>query len=605
MKAEPTVAQISMNPSSSDVVILIHGTFARDASWINDNSVLSTIIREKAKDIQIIPFRWSGANSPAARIKAGYDLAAVGEELYKRGCRKILVVAHSHGGNVALYSLRNPQMRKIVSGIWFLGTPFITIRYRSVEKFSGIFTQTLSWLLLIPGFLPFGMMGLMTLVESTFGPLVLAFMLFLGNQALVISYLIVRPRLQRALHLQLTTTLKLLQQKTKERLGQPEPKCPSVIAFVRWDEAGFLLRTVDALTQTPWSLYGIAAQLAGFFTMSCIATMFIRNYIYGDTIHNLDADQLLLSGPLLVSLIILVTPLIIVPLVASIRGSRLAFGYEGVISAATLRFKPAAIPPWADSRHHQQIGCLPPKNLRGLRHSMFYTDGGIITACAEWIVANRSIPFSESQNSSNLEAEPERRGAGRNRLVLGLVAVITLGVDLWFNSQEVKQTAKPVFDLEQPYTWYSANEQLFTTVEVNETISGSGTIGYINPKPLTLDPNIKLPQGAECVVVGHFSLGNWGSTVNVSLHNYSASNFNYSSHDFRQSNRLKANKRFLESHLHREIWEWYSARGTSVTFMRNVRNEFNLPAALLINLWNDSHDPVQIAGEVSVGCKPN
>ncbi|MBH3426178.1 esterase/lipase family protein [Pseudomonas alkylphenolica] len=603
MGTESAAAEKSVGLCSSEVVILIHGTFARDASWIDDDGVLAATIREKSKDIQVIPFRWSGINSPTARIKAGYDLAAVGEKLNKQGCRKIFLVAHSHGGNVALYSLRNLQMLKMVSGIWFLGTPFLTIFNRSVEKFSAIFTQTLSWLLLFPVFLPFGMMGLMDLIGSIFGPLAFAFMLFVGNQVLVISYLIIRPRLRSALHRQLTAILQRLQQNTRERLGQPEPKCPSVIAFVRWDEAGFLLRAIDSMAQAPWSLYGIAVQTVGFFAVWCIVTMSVRDYIYGDTISNLNADQLLLSAPLWVSFIVLVAPLVVAPLVSVIRGSRLAFGFEGVISAATLRIKPVAIPLWANSQNHQQIGCLPPKNLRGLRHSMFYADDGLITACAEWIAANRSFPFSEIQNSSSSQESTERTGVGRKNLVFCLVAAVMLGADLWLNSQEVKKMSEPVFDIEQPYIWFDVNQTSLTTVEINEVINGSGAIGYLSPKPLTLDPEIKLPPGAECVVIGSFSFGNWDSTVNVSLHNYNAPDFSYSSRDFNLPNRVKPNKIFVEDNLHREIVEWYSAHGASVTLMRNVRNEFYLPAGLFINLWNHGHDPVRIIGTFSFECK--
>ena len=43
------------------------------------------------------------------------------------------IVAHSHGGNVALYALRDVALRRKIDGVVTLGTPFIHCRPRPLE----------------------------------------------------------------------------------------------------------------------------------------------------------------------------------------------------------------------------------------------------------------------------------------------------------------------------------------------------------------------------------------------------------------------------------------------------------------------------------------
>src|SRR5690348_505505 len=104
-----------------DAVVLIHGTFARDTRWIRQDSPLMAALRVKFPMTSLQRFEWSGGNSPNARIRAGLELAAFGRSLRSRGCRHLQIISHSHGGNVALYALRDPLMREMVTGIVFLG----------------------------------------------------------------------------------------------------------------------------------------------------------------------------------------------------------------------------------------------------------------------------------------------------------------------------------------------------------------------------------------------------------------------------------------------------------------------------------------------------
>jgi alpha-beta hydrolase superfamily lysophospholipase len=50
------------------------------------------------------------------------------------------IIAHSHGGIVALYALRDPAADQVVSGIITLATPFVSARPRRFRPFIGAMT---------------------------------------------------------------------------------------------------------------------------------------------------------------------------------------------------------------------------------------------------------------------------------------------------------------------------------------------------------------------------------------------------------------------------------------------------------------------------------
>ena len=114
---------------------LIHGTIPKIGpfrlssrrSWTDDDSEFTASLRRAFSDGTIEKFRWSGGNSHAARQSAGAELAS---HLMERKLGRRILIAHSHGGNVALYALRQCPREVVeqVAGIVFLGTPFLTAR---------------------------------------------------------------------------------------------------------------------------------------------------------------------------------------------------------------------------------------------------------------------------------------------------------------------------------------------------------------------------------------------------------------------------------------------------------------------------------------------
>ena len=126
----------------SIVVTLVHGTFARlpwgDAAWARDGSAFRQRLTEAlGGEVSFVPFRWSGMNWPSARYRAArrlQDHFRITAERHPE--RPHYVVAHSHGGNVALYAFRGAAGAEspdvLPAGVVCLSTPFIAVQPRPV-----------------------------------------------------------------------------------------------------------------------------------------------------------------------------------------------------------------------------------------------------------------------------------------------------------------------------------------------------------------------------------------------------------------------------------------------------------------------------------------
>jgi hypothetical protein len=87
-----------------------------------------TGIRDAAgADALIEPFDWSGRNSHRARVRAGRALGDHLTALIERypGAAHA-IVAHSHGGNAAMYAVRTAGLAARIGAIVCMATPFVT-----------------------------------------------------------------------------------------------------------------------------------------------------------------------------------------------------------------------------------------------------------------------------------------------------------------------------------------------------------------------------------------------------------------------------------------------------------------------------------------------
>ena len=94
----------SVQGTPSQVIILIQGTFSRNASWTKPGSAFLKGIRKSApNDSLILGFTWTGKNCALAREKAALKLRQhLLASAEKYPCAPHVLIGHSHGGNIAL-----------------------------------------------------------------------------------------------------------------------------------------------------------------------------------------------------------------------------------------------------------------------------------------------------------------------------------------------------------------------------------------------------------------------------------------------------------------------------------------------------------------------
>ena len=138
-------------------IVLVHGTFARHARWIQPGSYLVGQVLAKAAmqgtTPAIVRFLWCGRNDEHARRNAGIALAAELEKLADSG-RRVMVVAHSHGGSVLLHALRHTERPDLVAAAAFVGVPFFQIeQVAALERISFLWWLLPNTLIVIVGVL--------------------------------------------------------------------------------------------------------------------------------------------------------------------------------------------------------------------------------------------------------------------------------------------------------------------------------------------------------------------------------------------------------------------------------------------------------------------
>jgi len=118
------------------IITLIHGTWARGAQWTKDTSPLANALKERIEgEVRIETFSWSGRNLHSSRRRAAVNLrrhVLITAKQYPEA--RHFLIAHSHGGVVALYALADAEAKASVSGVICLATPFIVRRARPFPK---------------------------------------------------------------------------------------------------------------------------------------------------------------------------------------------------------------------------------------------------------------------------------------------------------------------------------------------------------------------------------------------------------------------------------------------------------------------------------------
>jgi len=104
------------------LTILVHGTWGSKTSDLSPGGVFFRHVMATAPDRTFAALRWSGEDSRQARSVAAQKLASYIRSYHFSPGEKLTIIAHSHGGNVAIEAI-NKGFGHPVDNLITLGTP--------------------------------------------------------------------------------------------------------------------------------------------------------------------------------------------------------------------------------------------------------------------------------------------------------------------------------------------------------------------------------------------------------------------------------------------------------------------------------------------------
>lgn len=345
------------NGDRVSVITLVHGTFAPDAAWTRPDSALSTSLRKAG--CHVTRFVWSGRNSHRARAGAAHGLAEhLRQQLTEHPRARHWVIAHSHGGNVALHAA--DQLRTARGGAApvttvTLATPFLHARSRHIAGWP-LFVIVLFSVLLLSSASATAVTGPRSPADAALvlGGGVFAAILALCAVGAVQHRRSLRPgwrgRLISAVH-------------------APTAR-PNEIIVIRaaGDEASGLLA---------------AGQFVGW--LSAAATRLLTNLWFWTVLIGLPQLAIVVAtlvghgGRMAFNLLVygFTTPgLVVVAVVAAMAGSAVVFGIDGPFAGLVASCSAEAAPPGTATL--LQLEPRPSATRSGLAHSSLYNDEQVI-----------------------------------------------------------------------------------------------------------------------------------------------------------------------------------------------------------------------------------
>ena len=114
---------ITFSLQARTVFIIVHGTWAPGTAWCKPGgNFFDALEKAIGKNDVVIPYTWAGALDHEIRLRAAHGLVNVIKSYPKK--TKIIIIAHSHGGNIAI--LASQQLTRKIEKLYLLGTPINT-----------------------------------------------------------------------------------------------------------------------------------------------------------------------------------------------------------------------------------------------------------------------------------------------------------------------------------------------------------------------------------------------------------------------------------------------------------------------------------------------
>ncbi len=396
------------------LITLVHGTFARRSAWTQPGSPLRRILHSELDGEALFSvFEWSGLNSHRARLRAAEDLRAfILLSFNKYPSHRHVIIAHSHGGNVASYALRDPRIRTGLYALITMGTPFLKCRRRdvvtSIRFLQYAFPSIFLFLIYVLFF------GLLVVVTD--------FLLPNGHPAQVPILAITSfgtgvvcigawEGLRDAIRTNVRKWAERKQDEVMSRLGLPDlAGVRTFCGVVPGDEAQLLLGTAAGTAGVlPWmfSRAVLLTKLVLWGMLVAVIVAFGIDYADGwrsDLLFQILKDGLMASAILAsAALAAQLAQLIVVP---ALRSHPAAFGWEPLLDNFLVDIRTTMYPPCADKQSGAQIFRVDSATKDTWKHCAIANDHNFAIAVSRWLLG---VPCGHHLTESKV-------GAARSRL---------------------------------------------------------------------------------------------------------------------------------------------------------------------------------------------
>lgn len=375
-------------PPKQRVLTLVHGTFSPNAPWTQADSTFFQSLQQQFEGETIHRrITWPGLCGSFANN--GHDYRLAGAKILVQSLKDSFaefpkaehwVIAHSHGGNVALYALRDPEVAQGVQGVVTMATPFIQCSPRAYS------TSTITmWPLL---FMSIGLVLLLLLFVSLG-----LYVLHLQDNALALFAMVATFLCEIPLFIlwvkkdQLPAKFAAWQQATLAKLKLPTPTHQHIQCMsIRRDEAGHLLRAMHAIGAWPHWLWDSVIYVPLFLILFLLALILGDTFLtsmHGKT--GWDRVTGAFDAALGWSLIVGFIHLLVMSILPKItRALGIGFGQESIVDNLLVDIRSDVVPADIPGLAHQQYTI----EGGGLAHSRLYQNDTVIADISAFIQGN-------------------------------------------------------------------------------------------------------------------------------------------------------------------------------------------------------------------------
>jgi pimeloyl-ACP methyl ester carboxylesterase len=413
----------TFDPNAKVVFVLVHGTFAKSATWVASNSDFARRLQAEIPNAHIETFRWTGRNSEGSRCHAASELARFTSALRaKHSDSQIVVIGHSHGGNVAIGAYNSDGGPESIDKVVCLGTPFFRFRARELKPAANVIaagliaifclvmlvnrTSMIFSSVMAPTMKMYMDSGLdpndpSELRQKDMLPLMSA---MLKTSYALIAFAVIPPLafvLVPPLAWLLTRYLGYLQSSWLRRYGQTNVTPPTLVLYTRGDEARGWLWFVERFWRPVFQSMFLFGQV---LTKALILAVPLGFLALARSILQRGGDEYLPVLGSIGSVVVLTTFIyvstlaaFVLSIFATVYGSLVAgtpwgFGSAGLISYQLIAVNVMEWPDEDSNIDAVSVSFAARRSFRELLHSTFYSSDLVVKHIGSWLGGERFSP---------------------------------------------------------------------------------------------------------------------------------------------------------------------------------------------------------------------